>query len=427
LPQEVDKVIFTLQSVSAVREGGEEIPLSLTAGELQGSELLGMQKILGEGLLPPGRYRGLSITVGKAFLTDEEGKVPLLVPEGPLAAEHPFVVRRGEALALFLTLSAAKPLTGGFSFTPHWYVHPQGQELSNLIGVVSETRSNLISIFNKKTLQTVGVIATGSSPEGMSLDESKGRLYVSLSGEDAVDVFDIFTGTRLGRIVLHLGDEPRELDLTPDGKFLISANYGSHTASIMDAASLYEVKRVNVGQNPVSVVVDLRGLRAYVLNQRSRTVSVIDLTQEDLAGTVPVEGSPVRGAFSRNGERFYAVCPDSPHLIVIDPPSLTVTQKIFVGTGAASIQVDTLSDLIYVGKQSEGEVLIVDPFGSMFMDRIDMGDAATFMAIDDEENALLVVDPESRRLRKVSLVSKQVLSEMELGKGAYAMAVMGER
>ena len=426
LPQEASKLRFIMDGIFAVRDDGHKIPLFLSFNEINGSELLGRQKLLATGILPPGAYTGLSIKADKAFVQSEEGEVALLVPEEPVIAAKLFRVNRQQAITLFLSLNVSGIISGGISFTPDFSLASSGGILINLTGYVSNSASNLISVFNKKTMEVVNVIATGRGPRGMVLDQNRTRGYVAISGDDTVEIYDLFNGTVIGRVKLNFGDNPMELALTPDGRTLVSVNYGSNTVSMIDAISQIELRRIRVGEKPTSAVVDPSGFRAYIMNSRSNTVSVVDLTQRTLTATISVEGSPIRGAFNRAGNRLYVVSSNSPNLSAIDPTSLRVTDKIFIGTGGVSIRVSRLTGLIFVGKSFGGEIAVVDPSALMFIDSIRVGGNAAYMNIDRQENTLFVVLPERKLVQKINLTSKKIMAEIEVPEVAYAVVVMGE-
>jgi YVTN family beta-propeller protein len=426
LPQEAAKLRFILDGIFAVQADGRTIPLSLSFNQLNGSELLGRQKFLATGILPPGAYTGLSIKIDKAFVQSSEGEVALLVPEEPVVAAKLFQVNRRQALALFLTLNASGIISRAVSFTPDFSLATPGGTLANLKGYVSNSAANLISVFNKKTMEVVNVIATGRGPKGIVLDQNRTRAYVAVSGDDTVEIYDVFNGTVIGKVKLTFGDNPMELALTPDGRTLVSVNHSSNTVSIIDAISRIELRRISVGEKPTSAVVDPSGFRAYIMNSRSNTVSVVDLTQRTLTATIAVEGSPIRGAFNRAGDRLYVVSSNSPNLSAIDPKRLTVTEKIFIGTGGLSIRVSRLNNLIFVGNSFGGEIAVVDPSSSMFIDSIRAGGNPAYMTIDRQENTLFVVLPERRLVQKINLTSKKIMAEIEVAEVAYAVAVMGE-
>jgi len=426
LPQEAAKLRFIMDGIFAVQDDGRTIPLSLSFNQLNGSEVLGRQKLLATGILPPGAYSGLSIKIDKAFVQSEEGEVALLVPEEPVVAATLFQVNKRQALTLFLTVNASGIISRAVSFTPDFSLATPGGTLVNLKGYVSNSAANLISVFNKKTMKVVNVIATGRRPRGIVLDQNRARAYVAASGHDTVEIYDVFNGTIIGRVKLTFGDNPMELALTPDGRTLVSVNHGSNTVSIIDAISRIELRRIRVGEKPTSAVVDPSGFRAYIMNSRSNTVSVVDLTQRTLTATISVEGSPLRGAFNRAGDRLYVVSSNSPNLSAIDPTRLTVTAKIFVGTGGLSIRVSRLNNLIFVGNSFGGEIAVVDPSSSMFIDSIRAGGNPGYMTIDRQENTLFVVLPERRLVQKINLTSKKIMAEIEVAEVAYAVAVMGE-
>jgi YVTN family beta-propeller protein len=427
MPQESSRLRFIIEGISAVRDDGLQTPLSLYFNELKGADLSGLQKRLASGFVPPGEYTGISIKVTQAFVQGEEGESALLIPEKPLTVTRNFKVQRRKALALFLTFNPSGAITRGISFTPDFSLAVYGRGLTSLTGYVSNSGSDTISVFNKKTMQVTGAILTGRRPMGMVLNEQRTRAYVAASEDDAIEVIDVIDGKIIGRIALNFGDEPIDLAITPDGRTLVTVNRGSNTVSIIDAISEFEIRRIKVGKRPVSAVVDPLGAKAYIMNSLSNTISVVDLSQEVIAVALGVEGAPLRGAFNRSGGRLYVISTDSPNMTVIDPGRLIVTEKLFIGSGAVSIKFDTRTGLILVGKQAGGGISVIAPLALMVIDTIGIGGNAAFMTIDDEENTLFVTLPEKRTLQKINLTSKKIMAEIEVGETAYAVVVMGER
>lgn len=427
MPPGMSGLCFSIEQISAVQDNGVEIPLTLSVNELRVTEISGAQKLLASGITRPGSYTGISISVKKASIRGEEGDVALLVAEKPVLIRNPFQVTEKKAFTLFLSLNPSKSITEGFSFTPDFSLKGQERRLINLTGYITNTESNVITVFNKKSMEITGMISTGRSPRGIVMDQNRGRAYVAVSGEDAVEVIDVLRGEIIGRIKLSFGDKPAELGITPDGKTLVSVNQGSNTMSIIDTFFMFEIKRIRVGEGPTSVVIDPLGLKAYILNSLSNSISVIDISQKVLSATIAVEEAPFRGGFNRNGNRLYVISRDSPELLSVNTSGLTVDRKIFIGTGALSIKVDTQTDLIFVGSRLGGEISVVDPFSLMFIDSVWVEGTAAYMTIDDEENTLFVVLPDRKALQKINLVSKDIMAELEVQKDAYAVIVTGER
>lgn len=426
MPQQASRLRFVIDGISATSEDGIETPLLLSIHELKGAELAGLQKRLSSGPLGSGSYKGISIRVKGAFVQTEEGEASLFVPDEPVMVEHRFKVARRKTLTLFLSLNPFGAITDGIRFTPVFSLRPAGGGLINLAGYVSNSGSHTISVFDKKTMQVVDAISTGKGPKGMILDSRRGRLYVAISGDDAIEAIDVAKRQIVGRARLHFQDRPQDLVLTADGRTLVSVNYGSNTVSIIDPLALFETERIRVGEGPISAVLDPSGLKVYTMNSLSKTVSVVDLTQQLLSATLPVEGTPLRGEFDRNGNRLYVISDDSPYLTVIDPSALQVTERILIGMGAVSIEMDTQTDLILVGMKA-GHILVIDPLALMPIDAIAVGGSAAFMTTDADEHNLFVVLPEKKLLQKVNLTSKKTIAEIEVADGAHAVVVTGER
>lgn len=425
-PQDARDLRFSVQSMAAVQPEGDAIALELNFHDFFGAALIGRQRRLAAEALPPGIYHGLRLHIGAAFRQSEEGEAAMLVADPEVFIPHHFEVYRGQATALFLEFDSSGGPAGDIVFAPGFSITRAARHLIALYGYASNADSNLLTVFNKKTMQVTNSIATGRRPAGLAVDNRRRRLFVACSGADRIEEIDILQGAVVGQITMRLGDQPLELALTPDGRLLVSANYGSNTVSIIDAGSRIERERVSVGQKPTDVVVDAAGRRAFVVNSRSNSVSVVDLDRSALAGSLPVETTPLRAAIEPRSERLFVIHRNSPNLLAVDTRALTVVQKIFAGLGALSLTSDSQTGLVYVGYRS-GEIAIVDPSALMFVDSISLASPVASLTIGDQENSLFALQPEKRMLLRINLTSKRVQSELEVGEDAYAVAVVEQR
>jgi YVTN family beta-propeller protein len=92
--------------------------------------------------------------------------------------------------------------------------------------------------------------------------------YVTSQG-GGVTVLDTRTMKPLAQIAV--GPGPRGLAITPDGRWLLTANQGSSDVSVVDTASFREVKRIPVGKNVEFMRVSPDGRRALVTYEPSST------------------------------------------------------------------------------------------------------------------------------------------------------------
>ena len=426
LSQEADRLSFRLEGISAVRGDGTTVPLSLHIDEIRGKDPK-RERLLASGELPPGHYLGFSFRLKGATLKGEEGDVALSLAEEKPMTSIPFAIARKKALVVSLKFRYRESLPGGIRFAPSFSAEVPGKLATGLIGLVTSRSANIVTVFDKITGKVVAVVPTGAAPVGMVLDPLLRRAYVAISGEDAVEAIDLLGLDVINRGQLVIGDRPEELVLTPNRKLLLSANTGSDTVSVIDAASLVEARRIQVGSGPQSILVDRAGRRAYVFNTLSNSISVLDIGTEGVLATVATEAGPVRGDFNRAGNRLYVLHRSSPYLSVFDPATLSVLRKVYVGTGGAALKVDPRTDLIHLARRGTGEVAIYDPFSFLPIDSYRTGQDASYLAIDGETNNLFVVLPGASEVRADHLVGKTEASRVDVTEDPAWVTLMGER
>jgi YVTN family beta-propeller protein len=426
MPIESEKLRFTVSEIKAVTADGAEVPLELALTEINGADLKS-QRLFAYGRLAPGEYKGFRVKVDKASIKTEEGVASLLTPEKPVEIGSHFTIKKKEALLLNAVFEYGKSVSASFSFTPGFTFLLPEKPPETLLGYVSNYGSDNLAIFNKLSRQVVGVLATGRGPLGLAIDQAGERLYVAASGDDEVEAVDVRAGSIVNRAKLNIGDSPQELALTPDKRQLLVTDKGSNTVSVIDTASMVERSRIPVGQGPVSIIMDSAGRRAYVFNGMSNTISVIDVANSAVAATIATDSSPIRGQFNKAGDKLYIIQKGSPYLTVIDTGSLAVTKRIFVGIGLDGIKVDRNTDLIYVSKNDESRVFILDPFLLIPIDYINTAGSVSYMAIDDENNNLFLLLPDEKAVQAARITGRQPLPEFDVFDAPYYLTMMGER
>jgi len=425
-PQDAERLKFSIDSLALVGSDGRESPLSLALTDFHAGSLR-RQRFLATGRVAPGQYHGLSCRVTKAALRGEDGESALLVPEEPVKILLSFEVRRRQSVVLSLAFHYAASVQGGFSFTPRFSLFVPSLPVSGLSGYAVNHDDNTVTVLDKKTGQVASLIATGRGPESVAFDQKARVAYVSFADDDAVGVIDVVEGIPIDRINLKIGDGPRDIALTPDGKSLLTVNTTSRTLGIIDTASLFERSRISLGDGPRGLLVGRTGGRCYVFNRDSNTMSVIDIANSAIVATVATEGAPLMGQFNRSGDRLYVIHEDSPYLLVINPSSLSIVKRVFVGQGLRFIKLDSMTDLLYAYRSGDARIEVYDPFTLNPVDYLPAMSGIVYMTIDGETNNLFLVSAEKKKLMAISLVSKKIVSETDTGENPTWVTLMGER
>jgi len=114
--------------------------------------------------------------------------------------------------------------------------------------------------------------------------------YVSNEKSNTVSVIDTDSWTVTATI--KVGQRPRGIELTRDGKSVLVAVGDDDTIQIIDVASQKVVDSLPSGPDPELFTQDAAGKVLYVANENDNTVTVIDLEKRVRMGDVQVVSSP---------------------------------------------------------------------------------------------------------------------------------------
>jgi YVTN family beta-propeller protein len=424
LPRDAERLSFTVEAVSLRRAEGGDVPLQLALREIAGTDARD-QRLLAWGRVPPGDYASIGVKAGAATLGAAGDRSRLLVDPEPAVVEMGFRVPSGAAVVVWLDL-ATGAVRGDYSFAPHLTATLPPRTPPPIALYCTNAGSASVTVVDRGSKLVTGVVPVGGTPRGIALDARASRAYVALSREDQVEILDVAAGASAGRIRASPGDGPGDVALAPDGT-LIVVNERSRTVSFVDPASLAEVGRVQVGDDPTSLVLDRAGQRAYVANRGSGTVTAIDVGSRAVFGTIATDPEPLRVQLSRDGSRLYVVHRGSADLVAFELPSLVPAARVHVGVGATTMKVDPRTDLIYLSRGAERRISVHDPLSLQVVDRFETPGAVSHMAMDDAENTLLALVPERRAIAVVDLTSRKLVAEISTGADPYTIALSGER
>ena len=195
----------------------------------------------------------------------------------------------------------------------------------------------------------------------------------------------------------------------------------------MDTDALLEVARVSIGTVPRSILLDPTGSRAYIFNYLSSNIKVIDIARRTVVATITTDAGPLRGRFNHQGDKLLVVHELSPYFLVLDPATGAVLNKVYIGFGSSSLGVDTLTNLIYLGRKSDPIVEIYSPFSLIPADFLKGAGGPWYMLFDGEMNSILLVLPDQKALQSINLISKRPNFAVDLGDQPFWATIMGER
>jgi YVTN family beta-propeller protein len=222
--------------------------------------------------------------------------------------------------------------------------------------------------------------------------EGKGLAYVS-NQDGGVGIINLDTMESVSSMPIQ-AKGPRGIGITPDGKWLVTANKDDDNISVIDIATGSVVKQIAIGKNPEFVRV--RGYTAYVTYEPSPTtggeqkpgaadakdddddklpghIAIVDLKSgkvvKDIVGKPETEGME----FSPDGKKLIVTNESDDSITVHDMKSGKLLQNISVAE---------------FGKRPRG--IKVSPDGKMYVTTLEFSDK--FLVLDSKFKPIKTVD-----------------------------------
>jgi YVTN family beta-propeller protein len=173
---------------------------------------------------------------------------------------------------------------------------------------------------------------------GAALPAAAATLLVTNTKSESVSIIDTGTLEVVGTIPLGRG-KPNRIVFHPDGKTAWVVYDKGRDLGVIDVEARKLVRRVRIGGNPYNLAFTPDGRRLLVLDWSSDTsndeVIFYDLAAGKIEGRVEVSTWPAHGVFSRDGRLVYVSGETAGDVTVIDVATRTVVTRIVHGGGDA--------------------------------------------------------------------------------------------
>ena len=194
--------------------------------------------------------------------------------------------------------------------------------------------------------------------------------YVSNEKSNTVSVIDTETWTVTTTI--KVGQRPRGIEFTRDGKFVLVAVGDDDTIQVIDAASQQVVDSLPSGPDPELFVQDAAGKILYVANENDNTVTIIDLEKRVRIGDVQVGVEPEGMALSPDGKILINTSETSNMAHFIDTATRQIVANVLVGARPRFAEFKRDGSELWVSSEIGGTVSIIDPAKHVVTGKIDV-------------------------------------------------------
>ena len=218
--------------------------------------------------------------------------------------------------------------------------------------------------------------------------------------------------------------------------FAYITNQGSHDVSVIDLASQQVVALVPVGRSPAGVVAASRTGRVFVSNPDSKTISVIDMRSQQVVATLAAGDGPVGIDASADGTRVYAADWFANRLLVFDGQVAAAISgtadkqlplaSIAVGKAPAGVAASDRAGIVFVAERDDDSVALIDTNAGQVRLRTRVGShpfALLFDAPRQRLYALNVLSDDVSVLNTADPARLDLIATVKVGKAPYGAAL----
>ncbi|MFC7449162.1 beta-propeller fold lactonase family protein [Rhodococcus daqingensis] len=276
-----------------------------------------------------------------------------------------------------------------------------------------------VGIPDRNTGTVLGAINASGSQPGYAVTGEPSR------GKATVDATGNFTYTPT-----HAARQTAALDPTADyDSFTVTVTDGQTSNPVtvqvpVSAARMQVAQSTKVGTTPSGAAI--AGTKAYVTNQGSKSVSVLDSTNTVVA-TVPVGTSPTAIAANPAGTRVYVSSSGSRTVSVIDTSTNTVVATVRTGIGstpnAVAVATTPVGTRAYVTNGGSRTVSVINTTNNTVVATVGTGTTPNAVAVNPAGTRAYVTNGGSNTVSVIDTSTNKVVGTVNLGSGTTPNAV----
>jgi len=199
--------------------------------------------------------------------------------------------------------------------------------------------------------------------------------------------------------------------------FAYVANNSSGTVSVIDVALNAVTATIAVGGSPWAVAINPFGSRAYVTNYSGNSVAVISTTSNAVVATVPVGSGPRAIAVNPAGTFAYVANENSNNVSVINLSTNSVAATVSVGSGPSGIAVNPAGTFAYVPNGAVGSrsVSVIATATNTVTATVTVGNTPTDVAINPAGTFAYVTNFNGSSVSVINTATNTVTATVPVG------------
>ena len=213
------------------------------------------------------------------------------------------------------------------------------------------------------------------------------------------------------------------INIAEASSFAYVTNEDSNSISVIDTGTNKVAAIIPVGSNPTAVAINPNGTKVYVANSHSNNLSVIDTATNAVTSSVRVGNTPEGLAISPDGKKVYVANLASSTVSIIDATTNSLTGTVSTGKSPAGIALSPDGKKIYVTNSAENTVSVIDAAKKAVISSVSVGKGPEEIAVTPDGTKLYVVNSDGSSISVIDTATYSVTKTVKVEGTPFGIAI----
>jgi PQQ-dependent catabolism-associated beta-propeller protein len=297
------------------------------------------------------------------------------------------------------------------------------------IAFVSNEKGNTVSVIDTDTWTVTKTIKVGQRPRGIAFTRDGKFVMVAVGDDDTIQVID----AKKMEIVdtLPSGPDPELFAQDAQGKTLYVANENDNTVTVLDLEKRVRIGDVQVGVEPEGMMLSPDGKILICTSETTNMAHFIDTATRKIVANVLVDARPRYAEFKTDGSELWVSAEIGGTVSIIDPAKREVTGKIkFAVPGLRSEAIQPVGIALtkdgktgFVALGPANRVAVVDGTTHEVKKYLLVGQRVWHMEFTPDEKYLLVTNGVSNDVSVIDVAAQKVIKTIQVGELPWGITI----